>query len=193
MNKILIINSGLKHSQSYIEPYLKRLEVYLKEENTIVDVRNIMTFDERTIFAYDQIVFLFLITIDTIPSSTLEIFSKLENQKMGNQKIYSVIICDEYETEKCDISEKIMKKWSEKKGLEYQGSLKLSSGLLLMKSIQKYSVCSLLKKAAKDIAGGHHLDIKTSLMTLKVFMKRGNQYWIKEMNKKRKEMKKMSS
>jgi len=193
VNKILIINSGLKHSQSYIEPYLKRLEVYLKEEDTIVDVRNIMTFDERTVFAYDQIVFLFLITIDSIPSSTLEIFSKLENKKMEHQKIYSVIICDEYETEKCDLSEKIMRKWCEKKKLKYHGSLKLSSGLLLMKSIQKYSVCSLLKKAAKDIAGGNHLDVKTSLMTLKVFMKKGNQYWVKEMNKKRKEMKKMSS
>ena len=32
MAKILLISSGLKHAQDFVEPFLKRLEVYLNSK-----------------------------------------------------------------------------------------------------------------------------------------------------------------
>lgn len=192
MDRVLVINSGLKHSMMYVEPYLKRLNVYLNEEDIIVDVRNIMSFDERTVFAYDTIVFFFLATVDSLPSTTLEIFEKLENIKMDHQNIYSIILCDEYETENCDISEKIVSLWAKRKELNYKGSLKIGSSLVILKTIQKYPVCTYLKMASKTIANKDDLDLKITLITLKSFMKKANRFWVKQMIKKQKEVKKMS-
>ena len=68
MAKILLISSGLKHAQDFVEPFLKRLEVYLtsKADCECIDVRRAETFDERTFFEYDQVVFLF--STDIVPS-----------------------------------------------------------------------------------------------------------------------------
>lgn len=97
MSKILLLNSGLKHAQAFVDPFLKRLEVHLSSKENCVDVRSAENFDERTFFEYDQVVFLFSIALDSIPSSTLEIFQKLENQSKNHTEIYALIACDEYE------------------------------------------------------------------------------------------------
>lgn len=63
MAKILLISSGLKHAQDFVEPFLKRLEVYLtsKADCECIDVRRAETFDERTflnmirLFSYFQL------------------------------------------------------------------------------------------------------------------------------------------
>lgn len=191
MSKILMVSSGLKHSHSYIEPYLKRLNVYLTERDATVDIRNAMTFDERTFFSYDQIIFVFMNNMDCIPSSTLEIFQKLEDQKKNNQEVYAVIICDEYEPEKCNISEKILKKWCEKENLIFKGTLKIGSGLIIMKSVSKFAVSSILLKFSSKVIEHQDVNMKFTLFSLKKFLKKGNNYWFSEMKKKRKEMLKM--
>lgn len=81
--KILLLNSGLKHTQTFMKPFLSRLEVYLDDRCDCLDVRHVSTFDERTFFQYDQVIFLFFIALDSIPSSTLEIFERLESQPKG--------------------------------------------------------------------------------------------------------------
>lgn len=192
MSKILIISSGLKHSHAFIEPYLKRLDVYLTERDATVDIRNAMTFDERTFFSYDQIIFVFMNHMDCVPSSTLEIFQKLENQKKSQQEVYAMIICDEYEPEKCDISEKIVRKWCQKENLIFKGALKLGSGLVIMKSVTKFAVSSMLLKFALKIIDHQDVSMKLTLLSLKKFLKKGNHYWFAEMKKKRKEMVKMN-
>lgn len=48
MAKVLLIHSGLKHTQDTVEPFFKRLEVHLQNHCDCLDVRNILTFDERT-------------------------------------------------------------------------------------------------------------------------------------------------
>ena len=94
MSKILLLCSGLKHTSEYVQPFLKRLEVYMGSKCDCLDVRNAVTFDERTIFEYDQVIFIFTTTMNSIPSSTLEIFYKLESQVKKGTEIYAVIGCD---------------------------------------------------------------------------------------------------
>ena len=57
MAKILLLNSGLKHTQTFMKPFLSRLEVYLDDRCDCLDVRHVSTFDERTFFQYDQVFF----------------------------------------------------------------------------------------------------------------------------------------
>lgn len=187
MSKILIINSGLKHTYSYLEPYMRRLDVFLKKNHAVVDIRDINTFDERTFFSYDQIIFVFLNTLEGIPSTTLEIFQKLENQKKNYQEVYTMIVCDEYEPGKCNYSMRIVKKWCEKENLQFKGSFLLGSGLVIMKSIRKYGVVAQIEKFASKVVSHQDVNMSFTLFTLSSFIKMGNYYWKNEMNKKRKE------
>lgn len=186
MSKVLLLSSGLKHSQNFTDPFLKRLEVYLSSHLDCVDVRNIVTFDERTFFEYDKVVFIFMTAMDCIPSSTLEIFQKLENQISHEIDIYTVIACDEFETEKCDLSERIMKKWCEKKNYHFKGSLKIGSALVIMKATSKYVVSNYIKRFANAIMKGEESYLKITVLTEKRFLKKANHYWYKQIKKTKK-------
>lgn len=186
MAKILLISSGLKHAQDLMEPFLRRLEVYLASQSDCVDVRNVSTFDERAFFEYDQVVFIFSTALDSIPSSTLEIFQKLEGQIKNHTEIYALIACDEYEAEKCDLSEKIIKKWCERENLQFKGSLKIGSFLFIMKSASKFVVSNYIKSFATTIIKHGTANLKVTVLTDKIFMKMANKYWNKEIKRKHK-------
>ncbi len=66
-----------------MKPFLSRLEGYLNEHCDYLDIRYASRFDERTFFQYDQVVFSFPVALNSIPSSTLEIFERLEKQPKG--------------------------------------------------------------------------------------------------------------
>lgn len=187
MSRVLVVNSGLKHTDIYLEPYIRRLDVFLRKNNAVVDVRDIHTFDERTFFSYDQVIFVFLNTLEGLPSTTLEIFDKLHNQEKNNQEIYAMIVCDEYEPEKCNYSKKIIKKWCEKEKLIFKGSFHLGSGLVIMKSIRKYGVVAQIEKFVSKIINHEDVCMQFTYFSLSSFVKMGNYYWKSEMNKKRKE------
>lgn len=187
MSKILLISSSLKHAQDFMNPYIKRLEVYLTSKCDCLDVRSANNFDERAFFEYDQVVFVFFTALDSIPSSTLEIFEKLENQPKNKTQIYTVIACDEYEPEKCDLSEKIIANWCQKEGLTFKGSLKIGSGLFIMKSASRFIVSNYIKNFASAILQRKSIHLKISMLTEKIFMKTANKYWDKEIRKKHKE------
>lgn len=187
MSKILIISSGLKHAQVFVEPFIKRLEIYLSSKSECVDVRNTSTFDERTFFEYDQVIFVFSVALDSIPSSTLEIFSKLEGQQTKHPEIYALIACDEYEPEKCNLSEKIMTKWCEREKLRFMGSLKVGSVLFIMKTSSKFIVSNYIKSFAEAILKRRKIHAKVSVLSEKSFLKHANRYWNKEIRKKHNE------
>lgn len=186
MAKILLISSGLKHAQELVEPFLKRLEVYLSSQSDCVDVRSAATFDARAFFEYDQVVFVFSTALDSIPSSTLEIFQQLEGHPKNHTEIYAIIACDEYEPEKCNISEKIIKKWCERENLQFKGTLKIGSFLFIMKSASKFVVSNYIKNFASAILKHKTVDLKVTMLTDHLFMKTANKYWNKEIRKKQK-------
>ena len=183
MSKILILHSGLKNSQKYMEPFSKRLEVYLDPQSDCVDVRNIITFDERAFFEYDQVVFVFCVALNSIPSSTLEIFKKLENQAKNHMEIYALIGCDEYEPEKCDLSSKILKNWCIQEKLQFKGVLEIGSILFVMQTPSKFIVSNYIKNFAHAMIRHDDVTLKVTMLTDRVFMKKANKYWNKEIKK----------
>ena len=190
MAKILLLNSGLKHTQTVMKPFLSRLEGYLNEHCDYLDIRYASQFDERTFFQYDQVVFLFQVALNSIPSSTLEIFERLEKQPKGHVEVYALIGCDEYEPEKCDLSEKIIQNWCQREHLKYKGSLKIGSIFFIMNTLSRFVVSNEMKKLAQAII--HHQEFygKTTMLTDRIFMKKANQYWNKEIKKMNKHQKK---
>lgn len=190
MAKILLINSGLKHTYTVMKPFLSRLEVYLDGRCDCLDVRNTMTFDERTFFEYDQVVFIFPVALDSIPSSTLEIFHRLESQQKGFAEVYALIACDEYESEKCDISERILQNWCLREHLQFKGSLKIGSAFFIMKTMSRFVVSNEIKKFSEAILKHQNFSGKITMLTDRIFMKKANQYWNKEIKKVNKEKKK---
>lgn len=187
MAKILLINSSLKHAQNFMKPFLQRLEVYLDGRCDCLDIRHVSSFDERTFFEYDQVVFCFFVALDSIPSSTLEIFQRLENQPKNQTEVYAMIACDEYEPEKCDISERILQQWCQREQLIFQGSLKIGSAFFIMKSLSRFVVSNEIKNFSQAILQHQKVTKKTTMITDKIFMKTANKYWNKEIQKIQKE------
>ena len=187
MSKILLLSSGLINAQKTMQPFLERLEVYLEPQADCVDVRNTETFDERTFFEYDQVIFIFSCALNSIPSTTLEIFKKLESQEKNHTEIYALIACDEYEAENCNLSEKIMKQWCKSQQLVFKGSLKIGSSLFIMHGASGLVVSNYIKNFAHAIIEHQDVCLKVSMLTDKVFMKKANSYWHKEIKKKQKE------
>ena len=74
----------------------------------------------------------FFNSLDCVPSSMLEIFQRLEGQMDHHPEIYALIACDEYEPEKCDLSEKVIQCWCKRENVEYQGALKIGSARFIM-------------------------------------------------------------
>ncbi len=190
MAKILLLDSSLKHGQIYVQPFLKRLEVYLEDKSDCVDVRNITTFDERAFFEYDQVIFIFFVSMNSIPSSTLEIFSKLENQPKKHTEVYALIACDEYEPEKCNLAKQIMENWCNREKLSFKGCLKIGSALFIMKTPSKFIVCNYLKNFAQAILKHSQISSQVTMLTDGLFMKKANKYWNKEIKKVHKQKKK---
>lgn len=187
MSKVLLLSSGLINAQKAMYPFLERLEVYLSDQVDCIDVRNTETFEERTFFEYDQVIFIFSCALNSIPSTTLEIFNKLEGQEKNKTEIYALIACDEYEAENCNLSEKIMKQWCKNQQLVFKGSLKIGSSLFIMQGASGLVVSNYIKNFAHAIIDHQEVCLKVSMLTDKIFMKKANAYWRKEIKKKQKE------
>lgn len=188
MSKTLLINASLKHARDFVGPFLHHLEVYLnKQGEGVVDVRDYDTFDERTFFEYDHVVFVFMTSLNMVPSSMLGILNKLEGQTKQT-RVYSLIVCDEYEPEKCDLSQKILEKWCEKENCSYQGTLKIGSGLFIMKTTVRFIVSSHIQSLAKAIKNDDSYVSQVTVPTMSHFMRNANRYWTNEIKKKQKEI-----
>lgn len=192
MSKVLLVSSGLKHTHEFVEPYIKRIYSYLNKKGSVVDLRDTASFDERTFFSYDQVIFVFMNALDSIPSSTLEIFERISKAETNHQEIYAMIVCDEYEPEKCDHSKKIIKKWCEKENLQFKGSFHLGAGLIIMQSLRKFTVTMMIEKFVNKIINHQDVKINLTVFSLNSFIKDGNRYWHNEMKKKRREINKMN-
>ncbi len=185
MSKILILNSGLSHSHEYLSPYIERLQSYLKKTTEVVDVRNVRNFDERTFFEYDQIVFVFMVAMNSIPSTTLEIFEKLKTNTKPHQQIYALILSDEYECEKCDYAHKVLSNWCKRENLFMKGTLKIGSALVIMDSAHKFVTSNRIKQFADVIVNKEDAHLSDTLFSEKTFLTKANQYWNKEIKRYR--------
>ena len=186
MSRILILSSGLVNSHQYVLPFIDRLEAHLRKSSDFVDIRNIRTFDERTFFEYDQVVFVFMIQMNSIPSSTLEIFEKLEEYKKKDTEVYALILSDEYECEKCDYAHKVLKNWCDKEGLYMKGTLKVGSSLVIMNSSHKYVTSNRIKQFASAIVNHEEAILTDTLFSQTSFLTKANQFWNKEIKNNKK-------
>lgn len=180
MSRILILSSGLANSHQYVTPFIERLEVYLKKSSDFVDIRNVKNFDERTFFEYDQVVFVFMCAMNSIPSSTLEIFEKLENSPKDNTEVYALILSDEYECEKCDYAHKVVENWCLREGLNMKGTLKIGSSLVIMQSVHKFVTSNRIKQFADAIIAHEDSSLKDTLFSQTTFLTKANQFWNRE-------------
>ncbi len=183
MSKVLILSSGLTKSHQYVSPFIDRLEVHLRKSCEVVDIRNVNNFDERTFFEYDQVVFVFMVAMNSIPSTTLEIFERLEKCKKNNTEVYALIVTDEFECEKCDYAYKVFKNWSDKANLQMKGTLKIGSALVIMQSTHKFVTSNRIKQFADDIINHKESSLTDTLFYQTTFLNKANQFWNKEIKK----------
>lgn len=183
MSKVLVLSSGLLKSHQYLSPFITRLESHLRKHNEVVDIRNITSFDERTFFEYDQVVFVFMVAMHSIPSTTLEIFEKLENCKMSHAEVYALIATDEFECEKCDYAHKVLMNWCQKAGLKMMGTLKIGSAFVIMQSSHKYVTSNRIKQFAECISNHEECKLTDTLFYQTTFLNKANHFWKKEAKK----------
>ena len=183
MSKVLILNSGLSMINQYVTPFVTRLETHLRKTSEVVDIRNITNFDERTFFEYDQIIFVFMLAMNSVPSTTLEILNKLEGCTKSNQEVYAFILTDEFECEKCDYAHKVLKNWCNKEQLNMKGTLKIGSALVIMNGSHKFVTSNRIKQFADAIYKHEECKFTDTLFYQTTFLNKANYFWKKESKK----------
>ena len=192
MNKILILYSGLKESQMFMNPYIDYLRSYLDVDHQYIDIRDSQSFDPRSLFEYNQLILVFMTTMNSVPSTTLEIFDKLESIDQPQLEVYAMIACDEYEPEKCSLSQRIVQNWCHRQKFQYKGCLCIGSALFILQTYCKFLVANNIKKFSNVIHENQEATLQVSLLNERTFMKHANKYWKKEIKNYEKKLKKES-
>ena len=147
MDNILIILSGLIYTNKIMYNQAYKLAHYLKGN---VSIKTLQVIDDTDIENNHTIIFMFPISSQTIPSCMLD-YMKNNESLMNNKNIYSVLYCDEYETDYCDYADEILSLYCTKTHALYKGSLKIGAYFLLDHIPYTWRVSNTLKSFASDI------------------------------------------
>lgn len=176
MSKVLIISSSLRNACSHVDLFIDKLSVFLKKK-CYVDVRSAYGLDISIINDYDTVVFAFSNAANMIPSSTLELFDDLNHVTNSSQNIYIMICNDEYETDKCDYSERVVEIFCDQYNFNYKGSLKIGSSFIIHHMQYGLVLTNRIKQFATAIIDNKDISISFTYSNINHFIKIANRYW----------------
>ena len=181
MDNILIILSGLIYTNKIMYNQAYKLSHYLKSNVTI---KTLQVIKEQDVEDNNTIIFMFPISSQTIPSCMLEYMKKNETL-MNHKTIYSVLYCDEYETDYCDYADEILSLYCKKTHAQYKGSLKIGAYFLLNHIPYTWRVANTLKSFASNIRKTKESALDITFFSKNKFIKEGNKFWEKAYKSKK--------
>lgn len=181
MDNTLIILSGLIYTNKIMYDQAYKLTHYIKDHVTI---KTLQVVEDKDIENNHTIIFMFPISSQTIPSCMLD-YMKNNEALMNNKNIYSVLYCDEYETDYCDYADEILSLYCTKTHALYKGSLKIGAYFLLDHIPYTWRVSNTLKSFASYIKKEKESALDITFFSKNQFIKEGNKFWKKAYKSKK--------
>ena len=180
MGKLIVVNGSPRASKSNSLKYITELKKYIKED---VFIYNIIGFkiDEfiKEIESDSEIIFVFPLYADGLPSLVISFFNDLKNYKFQNQKVHLIINCGFLEWQQNLVAKEIFKLFCDNLNLNFRCSLLIGSGEAIMETYYKFLVKWQLKGFANDIAINKNKMRKVNMpLSKKNFIKASTKYWL---------------
>ena len=181
MGKLVIVNGSPRASKSNSLKYITELKKYIKDDTFVYNIISSKIddfFKEVTIDS--EIIFVFPLYADGLPSLVISFFNSLKKYKFQNQKVHLIINCGFLEWQQNLVAREIFKLFCEDLNLNFSCSLLIGSGEAIMNTPFKVLVNRQLKGFANDIYNKKNKMRKVNmLLSKKNFIKASTKYWIK--------------
>ena len=173
-------NSNSMNFLNYISEYLEEYNIYDLKKNSYEEILNNIEMSEVILFAFP-------LYVDSPTSLLIQFLDYIydENIDLTNKKIYVVINCGFIEGEQNITGLNIIKRWCEKVGAKYLGSLLIGAGEIVGKPSYKYitkKAYKALHKFSVDVSNKEYVDTNITTMDLlnnKLYCMLANMSWTK--------------
>ena len=180
MGKLMIINGSPRASKSNSLKYINALRKYVKED---IFIYNIISFkiDDflKEIESNSEIIFVFPLYADGLPSLVISFFNSIKNYKFQNQRVHLIINCGFLEWQQNLVAKEIFSLFCDSLNLNFCCSLLIGSGEAIMDTPFKFLVSRQLKGFVNDIYTNKNRMRKVNMLLSKnSFIKASTQYWL---------------
>ena len=182
MNKIMLVNGSPRAPRSNSKRYANSFQEQVKVETKYFNIsktnhKEIIT----NISDVSDIVFVFPLYVDGIPSTLLEFLKSLENSQITNKPTISILInCGFLEYKQNDIAIEMVKLFCKQNSYEVGSVLSIGGGEAVLDTPFNFLVQRKIKAFAKSISSKKHRKITFTMpLTKKLYIKASTNYWIK--------------
>lgn len=180
MGKLIVVNGSPRAPRSNSLKYINELKKFVKDD---IFVYNIISFKLDQFFkelkADSEIIFVFPLYADGLPSLVISFFNSLKSFKFQNQKVHLIINCGFLEWQQNLVAKEIFKLFCDSLNLNFCCSLLIGSGEAIMETPYKFLVKRQLKGFINDIYTNKSKMRKVNMpLSKKRFIKDSTKYWL---------------
>ncbi len=180
MGKIMLLNGSPRASRSNSKRYA---ELFASLCPMATDYYQLSGSDHRSLIDamshYSDVVLIFPLYVDGLPTSLLQFLKTLEAQPPENKPVLSVLInCGFLEYEQNDVAVRMVQLFCRQNGYEFGSVLRIGSGEAILDTPFKRFVTNSMRKFARSIADWQYDEFQAKMPLPKLlFVKASGQYW----------------
>lgn len=178
--KQMIINASPRAPRSNSKRYAELFELYCRSETEYFALTkgNHLALCQA-IEGFDNMLVVFPLYADAIPSSLLGFLKTLEENPPGRKPTRSVLVnCGFIEPEQNDVAVEMVRLFCEQNGYPFGSSLKIGSGEAILDTPFRILVTRAVKRLARSIDRGEAQHIKTRMpLPKRLFIAASTKYW----------------
>lgn len=181
MDRLIIVNGSPRAPKSNSLKFINEIKKYVKEDIFIYNILSNKIDDFiKEITPNSNIIFVFPLYADGLPSLVISFLNTLKNYKFNNQNVHLIINCGFLEWQQNLIAKDIFKLFCDSLNLNFRCSLLIGSGEAIMGTYFKFLVKIQIKGFINDICRNRNNMRKVNmLLSKKSFIRDSTKYWIK--------------
>ncbi|MBU9742217.1 hypothetical protein KTH81_00160 [Lachnospiraceae bacterium ASD3451] len=182
MGKVMILNASPRAPRSNSKRYA---EIFSKYDPSGCEYYNITKSNHKDlcakIEAFSDVLFVFPLYVDGIPSTLLQFLKTLEDHAPRSKPVISVLInCGFIEWEQNDVAISMIKLFCGQNGYAFGSALSIGSGEAILDTPFKFLADKKIKKLAASIDKQKYGSFHTAMpLTKRVYINASTDYWIR--------------
>lgn len=180
MGKFIVVNGSPRAPKSNSLKYISELKKYVKDDifiYNIISSKIDVFFNE--IKPDSEIIFVFPLYADGLPSLVIAFLNSLKNYEFQNQRVHLIINCGFLEWQQNLVAKDIFELFCDDLNLNFCCSLLIGSGEAIMGTYFKFLVKRQIKGFVSDIYNNKcNMRNVSMLLSKRSFVKASTKYWL---------------
>lgn len=182
MEKVILINGSPRAPKSNSKRYAER---FMRSSKLLTEYVNITKLNHQEVINkmedVTQVIFVFPLYVDAIPSTLLAFLKSLENSKLSNKPIVSILInCGFIEYEQNNVAIDMIKFFCKQNGFEVGSILSIGGGEAILNTPFRFIAYRKIKLFANSICRRKYKKFTCTMpLTKKIYIKASTNYWVR--------------